>query len=122
MALLHLVYVLLLMLLALPSLGSIGDRSPDFVNCVESCTQRNCSGEEGEKAGLSLVLRVLFWTCSENCEYECMHEVTREDVRRGRAVRQFRGKVSQYVPEALLTSPAHGPSEHDVVVSLDSCA
>ena len=81
--------VVLLVFLVLVSQAScsVGDRSYDFRSCVSSCAAHNCSQE------LSLDLRLLGWDCQEECRYQCMHRVTAEDVRAGRRVRQFFGKV-----------------------------
>ena len=74
----------LLLLLPLASC-SVGDRSHDFHSCVSFCVADGCS--------LSLPLRLLRWNCQHDCQYQCMHRVTAEDVRLGRRVRQFYGKV-----------------------------
>ena len=47
-----------------------------------------------QSATLSLPLVLLGWSCQDNCGYQCMHEVTVEDVLHKRPVRQFYGKVS----------------------------
>ena len=76
--------VALLVLLPLASC-SVGDRSHDFRSCVSLCVADDCS--------LSLPLRMLGWRCQDDCQYQCMHRVTAEDVRLGRRIRQFHGKV-----------------------------
>lgn len=81
-------FVLLVSLVLVPQAScSVGDRSYDFRSCVSFCVANNCSQE------LSLDLRLLGWDCQEDCQYQCMHRVTAEDVRAGRRVRQFYGKV-----------------------------
>lgn len=70
--------------------ASIGDRSADFRRCVSRC--------EGERCGSSAELadpwlRVLGWSCTENCRYDCMRSVTDDDVKFNRPIRQFYGKV-----------------------------
>ena len=71
---------------------SSGDRSGEFSSCVYSCRRSVCAGEGG--GDLSLVLRALGWTCGEECQYQCMHNITTEDLRNHRPVRQFYGKVN----------------------------
>ena len=72
--------------------ASLGDRSLDFIRCVSACQYERCrsSSAEGE---LAVSLIVLGWSCGENCRYDCMHNVTAEDVRLDRPIRQFYGKV-----------------------------
>lgn len=77
---------------------SSGDRSVEFFSCVHSCKSRVCA-EGGE---LSVILRVLQWTCAEDCQYHCMHNVTAEDLTRQRPVRQFYGKVNEH---SLVAAP-----------------
>ncbi len=84
--------VYLLVLFVPLTWSSSGDRSREFFSCVHSCKRSLCAGE-GE-ADLSLVLRALGWTCGEECQYQCMHNTTAEDLRNNRPVRQFYGKVS----------------------------
>ena len=69
---------------------SAGDRSHQFVSCVYQCNRDLCK----DGGNLSLVLRTLRWSCLENCQYECMHNVTEEDLRNNRPVKQFFGKVT----------------------------
>jgi len=81
-------FILLVSLVLVPQAScSVGDRSYDFRSCVSFCVANNCSQE------LSFDLRLLGWDCQEDCQYQCMHRVTAEDVRAGRRVRQFYGKV-----------------------------
>lgn len=71
--------------------SSSGDRSVEFHVCTAQCSQRDCDGT----VELPFVLRLFGWSCFENCQYGCMHNVTLEDLARGRPVRQFFGKVRQ---------------------------
>ena len=80
------------MLLISPALCSIGDRSYDFQLCLERCHGMNCTAAT-DVASLPAHLRLLLWSCKENCAYECMHEVTAQDLQSGRKIRQFYGKV-----------------------------
>eukprot|EP00731_Ephydatia_muelleri_P008012 Em0004g350a len=51
----------------------------------------NCTAAT-DVASLPAHLRLLLWSCKENCAYECMHEVTAQDLQSGRKIRQFYGK------------------------------
>ena len=72
---------------------SVGDRSKDFKLCTNRCYRVTCNGTEDTKLPLSLQLTG--WTCLQDCQYNCMHEVTAQDVKSKRPVRQFFGKVLQ---------------------------
>ena len=88
--------ILVSMLLAIqivPSLESVGDYSLDYRYCLSDCLQKSCSDVSPIRATLPWHLHVFLWTCSDDCRYTCMHEVTTEDVKLGRPIRQFYGKV-----------------------------
>lgn len=70
---------------------SWGDRSYEFRSCVSDCDAVNCTGS-GVEERLPWVLRLLRWGCGEECQYQCMWQVTSEDVRLNRPVKQFFGK------------------------------
>lgn len=78
-----------LLCLAVPALASVGDRLPEFQTCLSQCTSRRCSSGEDS---LPLHLRVLFWTCSQNCDYICQKLVTASREINGLSVEQFHGK------------------------------
>lgn len=71
------------------SLCSVGDRSSDFRSCTSRCSSHFCSDPNHE---LPFALRLTRWTCYEDCQYQCMHEVTAQDIALSRPVRQFFGK------------------------------
>ena len=85
--------------------GSVGDRSHDYRSCVNSCHVIFCSsavmngvtggGETGGQGEVGWLLEMMGWTCLEDCQYKCMHEVTAQDLQHNRTVRQFFGKVIQ---------------------------
>ncbi len=70
--------------------ASVGDKSVDFRKCVSGCEGNRC-GSNAEVGDLSL--RILGWSCTENCRYDCMRSVTDDDVEFNRPIRQFYGKV-----------------------------
>ncbi|KAI9831568.1 MAG: hypothetical protein M1819_004799 [Sarea resinae] len=65
--------LLILSLLAGRTQASIGDRLPEFRECVATCEEVNCG--DG-KTSLPLHLQLLLWTCSSECDYTCQHIVT----------------------------------------------
>lgn len=73
-------------------LASIGDRSTDYNYCLRFCIQKNCSSNPASYDTLSWQLRLFLWTCEDDCRYSCMHQVTSEDVKASRPIRQFYGK------------------------------
>lgn len=70
--------------------ASLGDRLPAFTACVTRCVAETCAGTEEEV--LPLHLRLLFWTCPQNCDYACQRDVTARRVAAGLSVEQFHGK------------------------------
>ncbi|MCJ1350618.1 MAG: hypothetical protein MMC33_000599 [Icmadophila ericetorum] len=87
-----LVIAIVCITLAKPTLGSVGDRLPEFKDCVSVCIAENC--QHGDSV-LPLTLRLLLWTCSSNCDYICQHIITDR-------------RVSQYPPIAEPIVQYHG--------------
>lgn len=97
--------------------GSTGDRSQMFYRCVQECLANNCSGKtktfsvcarqfclyhsqpliknlgSAQDFQLSLPLRLLQWTCSDECKYMCMWPTVNWFVEAEIGVQQFYGKV-----------------------------
>ncbi|VVT50449.1 uncharacterized protein SAPINGB_P002767 [Magnusiomyces paraingens] len=69
--------------------ASTGDRLPDFISCTAQCDALNC--DEGSSY-VPIYLRLLFWTCSQNCDYTCQRLVTADRIMMGESVEQFHGK------------------------------
>ncbi len=90
---------LVILALLQPAVCSLGDRSAEFRACTRTCVNTNCSQGIIE---LPLHLRVLHWSCPEDCQYTCMHKVTKEDIRTGKPIRQFYGKVGLPVCSSAL--------------------
>jgi hypothetical protein len=53
--------------------ASVGDRSAAYRQCKSVCQQGCADGSHGQ---LSLPLRFTFWTCQDECSYQCMHNLT----------------------------------------------
>lgn len=69
-------------------LASSGDRSSIFQSCVDTCSTKRCQ----TSVVMPLALRLTRWTCTDDCQYVCMHEITSRDVERGAPVQQYYGK------------------------------
>lgn len=72
--------------------ASIGDRLIDFRNCVSSCVDITCSNKPETTYQLPLHLRLLFWDCAQNCDYNCQRITTRQRLAQGFNVVQYHGK------------------------------
>ena len=67
--------------------ASIGDRLPEFRQCVRSCIA-DCSS----KPKLPFYLELLLWDCSQDCDYQCQRYITDKRIERGVEIVQFHGK------------------------------
>ncbi|KIX99658.1 uncharacterized protein Z520_04293 [Fonsecaea multimorphosa CBS 102226] len=91
------VVVLIVLIFASSCLASLGDRLPDFRECVQVCIEENC---DSGPASIPLHLRLLLWDCPSECDYTCQHVIT--DRRKARdppmiePVVQFHGKWPFY--------------------------
>ena len=70
--------------------ASSGDRSQEFINCVDLCKVARCGPHFWSNS--SLALRVTRWSCTDDCKYECMHEITDREIQSGRRIQQYHGK------------------------------
>lgn len=77
---------LLMVLLFTTVLASTGDQHPIYKTCVTECSDAHCP------AALPLHLRALFWTCEQNCQYHCMHEITNTAIENHEKIHQYHGK------------------------------
>ncbi|MBW0525452.1 hypothetical protein O181_065167 [Austropuccinia psidii MF-1] len=82
------VFVFLPFLLTFPPLVflSPGDYSPGYQRCVNSCNFENCYTVDSDPAPLPFCLRFFHWTCTDNCEYQCMHDLTEKVLKLPKAV------------------------------------
>lgn len=80
-----------------PVSASIGDRLPDFRNCVSICMDENCLRGDGI---LPAHLRLLLWTCPSECDHVCQQIITEQRLARDppmlNPVVQFHGKWPFY--------------------------
>ncbi|KAF2968129.1 hypothetical protein GQX73_g5441 [Xylaria multiplex] len=90
-SLLLLATALIACLLLQPAEASLGDRLPEFRECVEVCDHENCD-PNNDPTPIPLHHRLLFWTCAQECDYTCQHITTTRRVESGQSVTQFHGK------------------------------
>ena len=88
-----------------PAKGSLGDRSYTFRMCVKEC-KRGCNLDE-YPGKLPLYLTIFWWDCTDECKYQCMHNVTADDVKYSKPIKQFYGKVS-LDQQRYYSSTGHG--------------
>lgn len=72
--------------------GSIGDKSQFYNLCFEKCLDNNCDRDKKFKELPSLSLRLLFWSCTEDCSYRCTWKTVDYFISHGLKVPQFHGK------------------------------
>jgi hypothetical protein len=70
--------------------ASAGDQADDFIQCVQLCKIQNCGTHSTYT--MPFMLRLTHWTCSEDCNYNCMHQITAKNVRNSDPVNQYHGK------------------------------
>ncbi|RKP27101.1 Per1-like-domain-containing protein [Syncephalis pseudoplumigaleata] len=91
------VAVLALLLLAVSSVSaSAGDNAPEYQACVELCRRKQCERRVADAVidiePLPWYLRLLHWTCPDDCRYHCQHSITAARLERGEPVLQYHGK------------------------------
>ncbi|OAV89400.1 hypothetical protein PTTG_10504 [Puccinia triticina 1-1 BBBD Race 1] len=67
---------------------SPGDYSPGYQRCVNYCNFENCYTVDNEPKELPFTLKLFHWTCTDNCAYQCMHDLTQKVLKLPRAVPQ----------------------------------
>lgn len=82
--------ILLIVLLCNPVESSSGDRSSIFRHCINKCF-KGCHLDE-YPGKLPIYLTLFWWDCSDECKYQCMHNITQNDVRNNQPVKQYYGK------------------------------
>ncbi|KAL7640973.1 UNVERIFIED_CONTAM: hypothetical protein RMT77_008110 [Armadillidium vulgare] len=87
--------VLYFLLLLHPSVASNGDNSNQFQGCFHTCHFNNCSEERNLKnfyINQNIFNKLLFWSCEDECKYECMWHTTNAYLNKGWEIPQFFGK------------------------------
>ncbi|KAI8450638.1 Per1-like protein [Phakopsora pachyrhizi] len=70
--------ILLAIILNPTILASPGDYSPGYQRCVNSCNFRHCYTVDPKQ--------FFQWTCTDDCAYRCMHDLTQKVLKLPRAV------------------------------------
>ncbi|KAH9908990.1 Per1-domain-containing protein [Xylariomycetidae sp. FL2044] len=86
-----LITLLVLCLLVTAAEASLGDRLPEFRECLQVCERENCD-PNNNPTHIPFHHRLLLWTCPQECDYTCQHIVTARRVAAGQPVAQFHGK------------------------------
>ncbi|THH08699.1 hypothetical protein EW145_g2519 [Phellinidium pouzarii] len=75
------------------SVASAGDRSSLFTRCLQKCELQECTHTDNHSPNtFPLSLRLTHWTCTDNCAYSCMHQLTDVAIDEGHHVLQYYGK------------------------------
>lgn len=81
-------YVVLLVLATL-AVASVGDRSPEFRDCVTNCIRHTCRQKNYVPPWFH---RLLLWDCPQECDYRCQQIITFARMNQGQDIVQFHGK------------------------------
>ncbi|XP_032667594.1 post-GPI attachment to proteins factor 3 [Odontomachus brunneus] len=74
------------------TVGSIGDMSQIYNQCLAQCRNNNCKNEINFKKQPPLSLILLNWYCKEDCSYTCTWKTVDFFISHGLKVPQFHGK------------------------------
>ncbi|KAI1383243.1 Per1-like protein [Hypoxylon trugodes] len=71
--------------------ASLGDRLPEFRECVQVCARENCD-PNNNPTHIPIHRRLLLWTCPQECDYTCQHIITQQRLATSQPITQFHGK------------------------------
>ncbi|XP_012262614.1 post-GPI attachment to proteins factor 3 [Athalia rosae] len=71
---------------------SNGDRAQFYKECLQRCNIRNCTADLEYKISPPIELKLLSWTCDDDCRYNCMWKTVEYFTSHGSRVPQFHGK------------------------------
>jgi len=75
------------------TLGSLGDRHENFLNCWKFCMADNCTlNHQSYYESQPLGLWLTFWSCDDDCKYFCMWSLVAEFQAENFTIPQFYGK------------------------------
>lgn len=83
------ILAILAVALAAPALASSGDRHASYQLCLSLCESKRCGINHPP---IPWYLRLLLWTCLDDCGYVCGHKLTDEADLGREAYHQFHGK------------------------------
>ncbi|XP_062894125.1 post-GPI attachment to proteins factor 3 [Mobula hypostoma] len=77
---------------------SQGDREPYYRQCVRLCERRNCTGAalRAFHRAQPIHMQLTGWTCTDDCQYDCMWDTVGLYIQDGHRVPQFHGKWPFY--------------------------
>lgn len=72
----------LIILLAAGTKASAGDRDYEFQKCISQAKCYECED-------LRIWLKLTFWTCLDNCKYNCMMSISNDRQTQGLSILQY---------------------------------
>ncbi|RKP07945.1 Per1-like-domain-containing protein [Thamnocephalis sphaerospora] len=115
---LRLLLVLAAIWLPLSVQASAGEHEPTFLRCTSDCQAQRCmrvvDGSREAVNPLPLYLRLLGWSCPDDCDYHCQIQVTDQRLAFGEPVLKYHGKwplvriLGAQEPAAVLFSVWNG--------------
>ncbi|EPE04722.1 mn2+ homeostasis protein per1 [Ophiostoma piceae UAMH 11346] len=75
--------------------ASVGDRLPEFRDCMEVCKQENC-GVNKPATPIPFHLRLLLWNCASECDQTCQRIISSHRITHNLGLVQFHGKWPFY--------------------------
>lgn len=88
--------------------GSLGDRSYIYQRCLRSCRNENCTKAaslQHFQETQSWIEGQLYWSCENECQYQCMWKTVEAFQKDGIAIPQFHGKVGYDIQEENIVIP-----------------
>lgn len=82
--------------------GSLGDRSYIYQRCLRSCKNENCTKAaslQHFQETQSWIEGQLYWSCENECQYQCMWKTVEAFQKDDIAIPQFHGKVGYNISE-----------------------
>lgn len=86
----HSPVIIILLYCAASIRASTGDRAQPFRDCLALCEAQRC--QDGADHHFPLFLRLMRWTCLDDCKYTCMHLITDIAQADERPIMQYYGK------------------------------
>lgn len=88
--------------------GSVGDRSYIYQRCLRSCRNENCTKAaslQHFQETQSWIEGQLYWSCENECQYQCMWKTVEAFQKDDIAIPQFHGKVGYDIQEENIVIP-----------------
>lgn len=89
-------FIFLILLQLITVIASPGDKLNRFKRCVRECNYVNCQPQpfnsDWNFLRFDQTLKLLFWSCDQDCDYQCQQIITTERKLKHKPVVQFHGK------------------------------